>query len=314
MSKPCKNLVTGGLGFLGSNLINKLLKSGESVVCIDNCSTGKLENISKRWNADSFQFINHDILYPIDLTADKIWHLACPASPIHYQLNPINTARTLFMGTDNMLGLAKKLNARFLFASSSEVYGNPSIHPQPESYKGNVNNLGKRSCYDEGKRVAETLCSDYMKIHNMEVRIARIFNTYGPGMSISDGRVVSNLIIKALKNEPMTIYGDGEQTRSFCFVDDLIDALIRTMQCDHSKPINLGNPFEISIIELAKLIKMKTFSNSEFIFIGLPEDDPLKRSPDIKKAKDILSWQPSTTLEKGLEITIKYFKDQINLK
>ena len=312
--KTCKNLVTGGLGFLGSNLINKLLKSGEAVICIDNCSTGKLENISKRWNSNSFKFIKHDILDPIDLKVDKIWHLACPASPIHYQLNPINTAKILFIGTNNMLELAKKLNARFLFASSSEVYGNPTIHPQPESYMGNVNNLGKRSCYEEGKRIAETLCSDYMKIHNVEVRIARIFNTYGPGMSITDGRVVSNLIINALKNEPMTIYGDGKQTRSFCFVDDLIDALISIMQCDHSKPINLGNPYEISIIELAKLIKVKTLSNSEFIFRSLPEDDPIQRSPDIKQAKNLLGWKPSTSLSKGLEKTINYFKDQLKLK
>ena len=309
-----RNLVTGGLGFLGSNLINKLLNSGESVICIDNCTTGKIENIRKSWKNKAFKFIKHDILDPIDLKVDKIWHLACPASPFHYQLDPINTARTLFIGTDNMLELAKNLDAKFLFASSSEVYGNPSIHPQPESYKGNVNNLGKRSCYEEGKRVAETLCSDYKRIYNLEVRIARIFNTYGPGMSINDGRVVSNLIIKALNNEPMTIFGDGNQTRSFCFVDDLIDALMRTMQCNHSKPINLGNPSEISIIELAKLIKIKTFSNSEFIFKSLPEDDPLQRSPDIEQAKNILCWNPSTSLENGLEKTITYFKKKLKLK
>ena len=313
MSKSFKNLVTGGLGFLGTNLINKLLNNGETVLCIDNCSTGKIGNIKESWNNKSFHFIKHDVLDPIDFNVERIWHLACPASPVHYQLDPVNTARTIFIGTENMLRLAQKYDARILLASSSEVYGNPTIHPQHEDYKGNVKINGIRSCYEEGKRFAESLCYDYQRMYNLEIKIARIFNTYGPEMSIKDGRVVSNFVTQALKNEPITIYGDGMQTRSFCFVEDLIEALIRTMECEYSCPLNLGNPFEISILDLAKMIKLKTSSDSKIIFNPLPEDDPLKRCPNIKKAQNLLKWEPNISLEKGLELTINHFKNKLNL-
>jgi len=313
VSKYFKNLVTGGLGFLGTNLINNLLNSGETVLCIDNCSTGEIENIKKDWNNKSFHFIKHDVLDPIYLNVERIWHLACPASPLHYQLDPINTARTIFIGTENMLQLAKKCNARILLASSSEVYGNPTIHPQHEDYTGNVKTNSKRSCYELGKRFAESLCFDYQRMYNLEIKIARIFNTYGPEMSIKDGRVVSNFISQALKNEPLTIYGDGKQTRSFCFVEDLIEALIRTMECEYSNPINLGNPFEISILNLAKMVKEKTSSDSQIIFNPLPEDDPLRRCPNITKAQKVLKWEPNISLDKGLELTINHFKNKLNL-
>ena len=306
-----KNLVTGGLGFLGSHLIDKLMESGERVICLDNSYTGREENLNKWWNNSSFEFLRHDVVEPIKLEVDKIWHLACPASPVHYQNNPIKTAKTSFLGTLNMLGLAKRVKAKILIASTSEIYGDPKVHPQPEDYTGSVNTIGIRSCYDEGKRIAETLCYDYERIHKVQVRVARIFNTYGPRMSIQDGRVVSNFIVQALENRPITIYGDGQQTRSFCFVDDLINGLLKLMACDYTKPINLGNPTEFTILELANLIKEKIESNSDIIFKPLPEDDPLQRRPIIKLAKKELNWEPLINISKGLDLTIDYFKEEI---
>ena len=306
-----KNLVTGGLGFLGSHLIDKLMESGERVICLDNSYTGREENLNKWWNNSSFEFLRHDVVEPIKLEVDKIWHLACPASPVHYQNNPIKTAKTSFLGTLNMLGLAKRVKAKILIASTSEIYGDPKVHPQPEDYTGSVNTIGIRSCYDEGKRIAETLCYDYERIHKVQVRVARIFNTYGPRMSIQDGRVVSNFIVQALENRPITIYGDGQQTRSFCFVDDLINGLLKLMACDYTKPINLGNPTEFTILELANLIKEKIESNSDFIFKPLPEDDPLQRRPIIKLAKKELNWEPLINISEGLDTTIDYFKEEI---
>ena len=306
-----KNLVTGGLGFLGSHLIDKLMESGERVICLDNSYTGREENLNKWWNNSSFEFLRHDVVEPIKLEVDKIWHLACPASPVHYQNNPIKTAKTSFLGTLNMLGLAKRVKAKILIASTSEIYGDPKVHPQPEDYTGSVNTIGIRSCYDEGKRIAETLCYDYERIHKVEVRVARIFNTYGPRMSIQDGRVVSNFIVQALENRPITIYGDGQQTRSFCYVDDLINGLLKLMACDYTKPINLGNPTEFTILELANLIKEKVESNSDIIFKPLPEDDPLQRRPIIELAKKELNWGPLINISKGLDLTIDYFKEEI---
>ena len=306
-----KNLVTGGLGFLGSHLIDKLMESGERVICLDNSYTGREENLNKWWNNSSFEFLRHDVVEPIKLEVDKIWHLACPASPVHYQNNPIKTAKTSFLGTLNMLGLAKRVKAKILIASTSEIYGDPKVHPQPEDYTGSVNTIGIRSCYDEGKRISETLCYDYERMHKVQVRVARIFNTYGPRMSIQDGRVVSNFIVQALENRPITIYGDGQQTRSFCFVDDLINGLLKLMACDYTKPINLGNPTEFSILELANLIKDKIESNSDIIFKPLPEDDPLQRRPMINLAKKELNWEPLINISKGLDLTIDYFKEEI---
>ncbi len=302
------NLVTGGAGFLGSHLIDRLMEKGEEVICIDNFFTGTKNNVIKWLNHPNFELIRHDITKPITLEVDKIWHLACPASPIHYQFNPIKTAKTSFLGTYNMLGLAKRVGAKFLLASTSEIYGDPEIHPQPESYRGNVNPIGIRSCYDEGKRIAETLSFDYKRTHNLEIRVARIFNTYGPRMLPNDGRVVSNLIMQGLKNESMTLYGDGMQTRSFCFVDDLINGLIKLMNAETIGPINLGNPNEITILELAKIISHKLGIKENFIFKELPLDDPLKRKPIIKEAKDKLNWHPLVNLDKGIESTIDYFK------
>ncbi len=306
-----KNLVTGGSGFLGSHLIDKLMESGEKVICLDNSYTGREENLNKWWNNSRFEFLRHDVVEPIKLEVDKIWHLACPASPVHYQNDPIKTAKTSFLGTLNMLGLAKRVKAKILLASTSEIYGDPKVHPQPEDYTGSVNTIGIRSCYDEGKRIAETLCYDYERIHKVQVRVARIFNTYGPRMSILDGRVVSNFIVQALENRPITIYGDGKQTRSFCFVDDLIDGLLKLMACNYTKPINLGNPTEFTILELANLIKEKIQSNSDIIFKPLPEDDPLQRRPIIKLAKKELNWVPLINISKGLDLTIDYFKEEI---
>ena len=306
-----KNLVTGGLGFLGSHLIDKLMESGERVICLDNSYTGREENLNKWWNNSSFEFLRHDVVEPIKLEVDKIWHLACPASPVHYQNNPIKTAKTSFLGTLNMLGLAKRVKAKILIASTSEIYGDPKVHPQPEDYTGSVNTIGIRSCYDEGKRIAETLCYDYERMHKVQVRVARIFNTYGPRMSIQDGRVVSNFIVQALENRPITIYGDGQQTRSFCFVDDLINGLLKLMACNYTKPINLGNPTEFTILELANLIKEKIESNSDIIFKPLPDDDPLQRRPMINLAKKELNWEPLINISKGLDLTIDYFKEEI---
>ncbi len=305
------NIVTGGAGFIGSHLIDKLLHNGEQVICIDNFFTGNKENIYKHLDNRNFELIRHDIVEPIFLEADKIWHLACPASPVHYQYNPIKTAKTSFLGTYNMLGLAKRVNARILLASTSEVYGDPQIHPQPESYNGNVNINGIRSCYDEGKRIAETLCSDYRRVHNLDTRIVRIFNTYGPRMLPNDGRVVSNFVCQALQNKPLTIYGDGSQTRSFCFVDDLVNGLIKLMNSDLHDPVNIGSNYEFTIKQLAELVRKKTNPNLEFIFKPLPSDDPLQRKPILELAKKELLWEPTTPLDNGIDYTIKWFKEII---
>ncbi|MCR8538754.1 MAG: SDR family oxidoreductase [Prochlorococcus marinus CUG1439] len=303
------NLVTGGAGFLGSHLIDRLMNKGEEVICIDNFFTGAKKNLVQWFDNSNFELIRHDITKPITLEVDRIWHLACPASPIHYQFNPIKTAKTSFLGTYNMLGMAKRVGAQFLLASTSEIYGDPEVHPQPESYRGNVNPIGIRSCYDEGKRIAETLSFDYKRSHNLDIKVARIFNTYGPRMLPNDGRVVSNLIMQGLKNESMTLYGDGKQTRSFCYVDDLINGLIKLMNANLHGPINLGNPKEITIIELAEIISKKLNISEKFIFKDLPKDDPLQRKPVIKEAKDNLNWTPLVDLDQGLEKTINYFKN-----
>ena len=303
------NLVTGGAGFLGSHLIDRLMENGEEVICLDNFFTGTKSNLSKWFKNSKFELIRHDITKPITLEVDKIWHLACPASPIHYQYNPIKTAKTSFLGTYNMLGMARRVGAKFLLASTSEIYGDPEIHPQPESYRGNVNPIGLRSCYDEGKRIAETLSFDYKRTHNIDISVARIFNTYGPRMLPNDGRVVSNLIMQGLNNENMTLYGDGKQTRSFCYVDDLINGLIKLMNSKINGPINLGNPKEITIIELAKIISKKLNISENFIFKDLPQDDPLQRQPVIAEAKEQLNWYPLIDLNQGLENTINYFRN-----
>ena len=313
MSNRRINLITGGAGFLGSHLIDKLMNNDEEVICLDNYFTGRKKNIANWINHPNFELIRHDVTKPITLEVDMIWHLACPASPIHYQYNPIKTAKTSFLGTYNMLGLAKRVGSKLLLASTSEVYGNPEIHPQPETYFGNVNNIGIRSCYDEGKRIAETLCFDYKRCHGLDVKIARIFNTYGPRMLPNDGRVVSNFIVQALLKKPLTIYGNGEQTRSFCYVDDLINGLMKLMYSDETGPINIGNPEEFKIIELAKVIKEKTNLDKELIFKELPMDDPLQRKPIITKAKEKLDWNPFISLDEGLNKTISYFFKELKL-
>jgi len=306
-----RNLVTGGAGFIGSHLINRLLNKGEEVICLDNYFTGTKKNINKFLKNPRFEILRHDVTEPILLEVDQIWHLACPASPIHYQKNPIKTSKTIFLGTYNMLGLAKRVNAKFLLASTSEIYGDPEVSPQNETYKGRVNTVGIRSCYDEGKRIAETLASDYERIHGVDIRIARIFNTYGPNMLPNDGRVVSNLIVQSLKNESLTIYGKGSQTRSFCYVDDLVEGLMKLMDSNYSKPLNLGNPEEYSILELANIIKNKLNKNLNIIYKPLPQDDPLQRKPCIIKAKEFLNWSPTIGLNDGLDKTISYFKESI---
>ena len=306
-----RNLVTGGAGFLGSHLIDRLMKTDQEVICLDNYFTGKKSNIRHWIGNKNFELIRHDVTNPIQLEIDRIWHLACPASPVHYQSNPIKTSKTSFLGTYNMLGLARRVGARILLASTSEVYGDPEIHPQHEEYKGSVNPIGIRSCYDEGKRIAESLCFDYQRMHNTEIRVARIFNTYGPRMVPDDGRVVSNFIMQALSNSPITIYGDGSQTRSFCYVDDLIEGLISLMNSTECGPINIGNPHEFTIKELANIVIKKLSSKSKLTFLTLPQDDPLQRKPLIEKAKNKLNWNPKINLESGLEKTIKYFKEVI---
>ncbi len=308
-----KNLVTGGAGFLGSHLIEKLISSKEEVICLDNFFTGSKTNIEKYFSNPLFNFIEHDVIDPICLDVDKIWHLACPASPIHYQLNPIKTTQTSFLGTYNMLNLAKEKNARILIASTSEVYGDPEIHPQPESYKGSVNTFGIRACYDEGKRIAETLSFDFNRMHNVDIRIARIFNTYGPKMLADDGRVISNFIVQALKAKPLTIYGDGLQTRSFCYVSDLITGLSSLMESNYIKPINIGNPEEYTIFKIAEIIKEKINSDSNIIKKSLPDDDPLQRKPDITLANEVLNWRPEISLNEGLNKTITYFKENLKI-
>ncbi len=312
-SHPSKNLVTGGAGFLGSHLVDQLMEAGEEVICLDNYFTGQEVNIAKWIGHSHFQLIKHDVIDPIKLEVDKIWHLACPASPLQYQKNPIKTAKTSFLGTYNMLGLARRTNARLLLASSSEVYGDPGIHPQPEDYHGSVNTTGIRACYDEGKRIAETLCFDYKRVHKCEVRIARIFNTYGPRMLPNDGRVISNFIVQALHQKPLTIYGDGSQTRSFCYVDDLIQGLIKLMNSCHSGPINLGNPKEITISQLAEIVREQINPSLQIKLMSLPQDDPLKRQPKIELALKKLQWEPTIDLIEGLRSTIAYFKKELSV-
>lgn len=305
-------LVTGGAGFIGSHLCERLLEQGHEVLCLDNFFTGSEENIKHLFKNKNFKLIEHDIVNPIFLKPAQIYNLACPASPIHYQENPIKTVKTSTIGMINMLGMAKKTKARFLQASTSEVYGDPEVHPQKESYWGNVNPVGIRSCYDEGKRVAETLCFDYHREHKVDIRVVRIFNTYGPRMHPNDGRVVSNFIVQALQNKPLTIYGNGLQTRSFCYVDDLVEGLIKMMNKDGiTGPINLGNPAEITIEDFAKKIVFLTGSSSKTVRKPLPADDPYRRKPDISLARKILKWQPKTPLDSGLKKTISYFKQKI---
>ncbi len=311
MDNKKRNLITGGAGFLGSHLALKLLERGEEVICLDNFFTGTKNNIKDLFKYQNFEFIRHDVTEPIKLEIDNIWHLACPASPVHYQFNPIKTTKTSFMGTYNMLGLAKRVGAKILLASTSEVYGDPKEHPQKESYKGSVNTIGIRSCYDEGKRIAETLCSDYSRVHGVKVRIMRIFNTYGPNMRFDDGRVISNFIIQALKNEKITIYGDGSQTRSFCYVDDLIQGMTLLMESDYEYPLNIGNPNEFTIKELANLVKVLINPNLEFQYKKLPQDDPKQRQPSIQLAKELLNWEPKIELEEGLLKTISWFKNNL---
>ena len=303
-----RNLVTGGAGFLGSHLIDKLMLFNEKVICLDNFFTGDKSNISQWINHPNFELIIHDVTEPIQLEVDKIWHLACPASPIHYQLNPIKTSKTSFLGTYNMLGLARRVKADFLLASSSEVYGDPEINPHSENYKGSVNTTGIRSCYDEGKRIAETLCSDYKRMHNLNIRIMRIFNTYGPRMRPNDGRVISTFIVQALEGNKISINGDGLQTRSFCYVDDLIEGMLKLMYTNLDTPVNIGNPENLTILELAKKIRKLINPSLEFKFNPMPQDDPLKRQPNIEKAKKELNWEPKINLDEGIKLTIDWFK------
>lgn len=304
-------LVTGGAGFVGSHLVDCLMNQGHEVLCLDNFYTGNKTNIEQWFNNPRFELIRHDITEPIRLEIDQIYHLACPASPIHYQFNPVKTIKVNVMGTLNMLGLAKRVKARFLLASTSEVYGDPDVHPQPEEYRGNVNCIGIRSCYDEGKRVAETLAFDYYREHKVEIRVARIFNTYGPRMLEKDGRVVSNFIAQALRGIPLTVYGDGSQTRSFCYVSDLVEGLMRLMNNDYVGPVNLGNPGEYTILQLAQTIQEMVNPDAELIYKPLPEDDPKQRQPDITKAKHYLDWQPTIPLMEGLKLTIDDFRRRL---
>ena len=303
-------LVTGGAGFIGSHLCKYLLNKGDDVICVDNLFTGSKDNIKELLNNHNFEFIRHDITSSLYVEVDQIYNLACPAAPIHYQYNPIKTIKCNTVGMVNMLGLAKRTGARILQASTSEVYGDPEEHPQKESYWGNVNPIGIRSCYDEGKRVAETLCFDYHRQNKVDIRIVRIFNTYGPNLHKNDGRVISNFIVQALKNEPITIYGDGSQTRSFCYISDLLEGMHRMMNKeDFIGPVNLGNPAEFSVKEIATKIKELTNSSSEIIHNELPKDDPVRRKPDISLAKSKLNWEPKINLDEGLTKTIDYFKD-----
>jgi len=305
-------LITGGAGFLGSHLSDSLLEKGADVVCVDNFFSGFKDNIRNLFSHPYFELIRHDIIHPLFLEVDQIYHLACPASPIHYQLNAIKTVKTNVMGTINMLGLAKRIKARILLASSSEIYGDATVHPQPESYWGNVNPIGIRACYDEGKRVAETLMMDYHRQNKVDIKIARIFNTYGPRMAVNDGRAISNFVIQALRGKPLTVYGDGSQTRSFCYVSDLIQGLLALMGAeDFTGPVNLGNPEEHTILEVAEKIIKLTKSASKIVFKPLPADDPVRRRPNISLAKKKLSWTPCVKLDEGLEKTIAYFKDKL---
>ncbi len=303
-------VVTGGAGFLGSHLIDRLLAEGHEVLCVDNLFTGSKRNIEHLIGNPLFEFMRHDVTFPLYVEADEIYNLACPASPVHYQHDPVQTTKTSVHGAINMLGLAKRLRCRILQASTSEVYGDPEIHPQREDYWGKVNPIGPRACYDEGKRCAETLFFDYHRQNGLEIKVARIFNTYGPRMHPADGRVVSNFIVQALKNEPITLYGDGKQTRSFCYVDDLIDGLVRLMASapDFTGPVNIGNPHEFTIRQLAEKVIAMTGSSGGLIEKPLPQDDPRQRQPDITLARDKLGWEPQTQLDQGLEATIAYFR------
>jgi UDP-glucuronate decarboxylase len=306
-------LITGGAGFIGSHLCERLIDAGHDVICLDNYFTGTKENLLKLLDYPNFELLRHDVTFPLYVEVDEIYNLACPASPVHYQYDPVQTTKTSVHGAINMLGLAKRTGAKIFQSSTSEVYGDPTVHPQPENYRGNVNPIGPRACYDEGKRCAETLFFDYHRQHNLRIRVARIFNTYGPRMRPDDGRVVSNFIVQALRGDAITIYGDGTQTRSFCFVDDLIDGFICLMDApdDVTGPINLGNPREFTIKQLAELVIKITGAKSELVFDSLPEDDPMQRCPDISLAKQKLDWEPSIDLEVGLEKTIDYFSQVI---
>ena len=308
-------LVTGGAGFLGSHLCDRLIKDGHDVLCLDNFFTGSKQNIAHLIGNPSFELMRHDVSYPLSVEVDQIFNLACPASPIHYQLDPVQTTKTSVIGAINMLGLALRLKARVFQASTSEVYGDPEQHPQQESYWGRVNPIGPRSCYDEGKRCAETLFFDYYRQHELDIKVVRIFNTYGPRMHPNDGRVVSNFIVQALKSQDITMYGDGSQTRSFCYVDDLIEGFVRMMATEKgvTGPINLGNPGEFTMLELAEKVIQLTSSKSKLVFMPLPTDDPKQRQPDITLAKENLGWKPKVNLEDGLKETIAYFRNTLNI-
>ena len=310
MQRQCKRvLVTGGAGFLGSHLCERLIEDGREVLCVDNYFTGTRENVAHLLNHPRFELMRHDVTFPLYVEVDEIYNLACPASPVHYQFDPVQTTKTSVHGAINMLGLAKRLKARILQASTSEVYGDPSVHPQPEEYRGNVNPIGPRACYDEGKRCAETLFFDYHRQHGVDIKVARIFNTFGPRMHPNDGRVVSNFIMQALRGNPITIFGDGSQTRSFCYVDDLIEAFVRLMDSPAgvTGPINLGNPGEFTILELAEAVIRITNSRSKIVHEPLPQDDPKQRKPVIDQAMDVLDWRPKVPLMEGLKRTVAYF-------
>jgi UDP-glucuronate decarboxylase len=309
-------LVTGGAGFLGSHLCDRLIQDGCEVLCVDNFFTGRRANIAHLLDDRRFELLRHDITHPLFVEVDEIYNLACPASPIHYQFDPVQTTKTSVIGAINMLGLAKRLKAKILQSSTSEIYGDPKVHPQPESYWGNVNTVGPRACYDEGKRCAETLFFDYYRQHDVRIKVIRIFNTYGPRMNVNDGRVISNFIVQALRGEDITLYGDGSQTRSFCYVDDLIDGMVRMMNSDDAVtgPMNLGNPGEFSIRELAELVIKKTASRSKLVYLPLPQDDPKQRQPDILRAKEVLRWEPKIPLAKGLDGAIRFFAELLGHK
>jgi UDP-glucuronate decarboxylase len=304
-------LVTGGAGFIGSHLIDRLMAQGQEVLCLDNFYTGTKRNLLQWLDNPNFELVRHDVTEPIRLEVDQVYHLACPASPVHYQFNPVKTIKTNVLGTLYMLGLAKRVKARFLLASTSEVYGDPEVHPQTEDYRGNVNCTGIRSCYDEGKRVAETLAFEYYREHNVDIRVARIFNTYGPRMLENDGRVVSNFVVQALRGEPLTVYGDGSQTRSFCYVSDLVEGLISLMNGDYIGPVNLGNPGEYTILQLAENIQKMVNPDVDLVFKPLPEDDPKQRQPDIARARKYLQWEPTIALQDGLKLTIEDFRNRL---
>ncbi len=306
-------LVTGGAGFLGSHLCDRLIKAGHDVLCVDNFFTGSKQNVAHLLDHPRFELMRHDVTFPLYVEVDEIYNLACPASPVHYQHDPVQTTKTSVHGAINMLGLAKRVRAKILQASTSEVYGDPEVHPQPEGYWGKVNPIGIRSCYDEGKRCAETLFFDYWRQHQLQIKVVRIFNTYGPRMHPNDGRVVSNFIVQALKGEDITIYGDGQQTRSFCFVDDLVEAMLRMMGTanDVTGPVNIGNPGEFTMLELAEAVIRLTKSKSKLVFLSLPQDDPKQRRPDISLAKEALGWSPTVDLESGLERSIGYFREKL---